>query len=95
MLYTQEKDPQKTICSLTDIRNYKMELRKQIDKKEEAIVSLWHDLFHKEETEPKTNTQRIAKMISLGAGAFDGAMLGWKLYRKFKYGKSLFSKKRK
>ena len=93
MPYTQDKDIQKPICSLTDIRNLKMGLRKQINEKENTISSLWHDLFHKEEIEPHTKAQKMTKLLSLGAGAFDGVMLGWKLYRKFKSGSALFSKK--
>lgn len=93
MPYTPDKDIQKPICSLTDIRNHKMELRKQISEKESAISSLWHDLFHKEDIEPRTKAQKMTKLLNLGVGAFDGVMLGWKLYRKFKSGSALFSKK--
>ena len=38
------------------------------------------DAFSKE----ASRGRRIASMISVGTGAFDGALLAWKLYRKFK-----------
>lgn len=81
--------------SLTDIREYKEELRKQIMQDEESISSKWYDLFHKEEAEPQNKAQKIARMVSLGTGVFDGAMLGWKLYRKYQEGAFIFGKKKK
>lgn len=81
--------------SLTDIRNYKEELRKQIKHDEENIAAKWDDLFHKEEVAPNGKAQKLARMLSLGTGVFDGVMLGWKLYRKYQEGSFLFGKKRR
>ena len=67
--------------SLSDIVAYKQQLREKIDKDEETIASKWNDLFHKEEEEPRNRAQKLARMVSLGTGVFDGALLGWKLYR--------------
>lgn len=80
--------------SLTDIRNYKEELRKQIKHDEESIAGKWDALFHKEEEIPRGKAQKLARMLSLGTGVFDGVMLGWKLYRKYQEGSFLFGKKR-
>ena len=76
--------------SLTDIREYKEELCKQIKQSESHIAESWNELFHKEEEIPKNKAQRLARMLSLGTGVFDGALLGWKLYRKYKEGALLF-----
>lgn len=80
--------------SLTDIREYKEELRKQIEHDESSIAAQWNDLFHKEEEVPQNRAQKLARMLSLGTGVFDGVMLGWKLYRKYQDGVSLFGKKK-
>ena len=71
--------------SLSDIVAYK-----QIDKDEETRASKWNDLFHKEEEEPRNRAQKLARMVSLGTGVFDGALLGWKLYRRYQEGAFLF-----
>lgn len=81
--------------SLTDIRDYKAELRKKIKRDEELIAGKWDDLFHREEDVPQNKTQRFARMLSLGTGVFDGMMLGWKLYRKYQDGALLFGKKKR
>lgn len=31
-----------------------------------------------------STSKRISSLMSMGAGALDGAILAWKLYRKFK-----------
>lgn len=81
--------------SLTDIREYKEELRKQIEQDENSIAARWDDLFHKEEDVPQNRAQKLSKMLSLGTGVFDGVMLGWKLYRKYQDGAFLFGKKKR
>lgn len=81
--------------SLNDIRQYKDELREQIKRDEEYIADKWDDLFHREEEPANSKAQRFARILSLGTGVFDGAMLGWKLYRKYQEGAFLFGKKNK
>ena len=76
--------------SLSDIVAYKQQLREKIDKDEETITSKWNDLFHKEDEEPRNRAQKLARMVSLGTGVFDGALLGWKLYRRYQEGAFLF-----
>lgn len=80
--------------TLNDIRDYKDELRQRIDANKENIEDLWHDLFHREEAPAKTKMQKLARMINLSSGMIDGALLGWKLYRKFQEG-AFSSKKRR
>ena len=72
--------------SLNDIRLRKEALRKSIEADEKKIKTLWNSLFTKPDAFSKeaSRGRRIASMISVGTGAFDGALLAWKLYRKFK-----------
>ena len=70
-----------TYSSLTEIR-----LRKDIQADDEKIKKLWQSLFTKPSALSKnaTPSSRMKSLFSIGAGAFDGAILAWKLYRKFK-----------
>ena len=72
--------------SLNDIRLRKEALRKSIEADDKKIKALWNSLFTKPDAFSKeaSRGRRIASMISVGTGAFDGALLAWKLYRKFK-----------
>lgn len=81
--------------SLDDIRAYKEELREQIRQDRDVISTKWNDLFHREEPAPQNKAQKIMKMLSMGTGGLDGAMLGWKLYRKYQEGAFLFGKRRR
>ncbi|WP_297220958.1 hypothetical protein [uncultured Prevotella sp.] len=86
---------ERSFSSLDDIRAYKEELREQIRQDRDVISTKWNDLFHKEEPAPQNKAQKIMKMLSLGTGVLDGAMLGWKLYRKYQEGAFLFGKRRR
>lgn len=68
---------------IIDIEARKEKLRKDIALKEEQIAKLWDETFHPvEDNTIKTPTQRILSYANTAAGVFDGAMLGWKLYRR-------------
>ncbi len=72
--------------SLDEIRRRKETLRNEIQEDDKKIKNLWEemsrpsDLFSKSASPSK----RITGLMSTGAALFDGAMLGWKLYRKFR-----------
>lgn len=72
--------------SLTEIRLRKELLRKDIEADEAKIKTLWKLLFTKPDALSKKASpgKRMQSLFSIGAGAFDGALLAWKLYRKFK-----------
>lgn len=72
--------------SLNEIRLRKELLRKDIDADDAKIKALWHSLFSKPDALAKNApaSKRLSSMLQIGAGAFDGALLAWKLYRKFK-----------
>ncbi len=72
--------------SIEEIRLRKAALLKDIEADSAKIEEKWHSLFKKPAalSKPTTASQRIAGLVSTGAGLLDGIMLGWKLYRKFK-----------
>ena len=71
--------------SLLAIRAKKTELRKQISEQEKEIKVLWNGLFHQEKSRmPQTPTQHFMSMASTGMSLIDGAIFGWKLYKKFR-----------
>ena len=72
--------------SLNEIRLRKELLRKDIEADDAKIKALWKSLFTKPDALSKKATpgKRMQSLFSIGAGAFDGALLAWKLYRKFK-----------
>lgn len=86
---------ERKFSSLDDIRVYKEELRERINRDRDAISTKWNELFHKEEPAPQNKAQKIMKMLSMGTGVLDGAMLGWKLYRKYQEGAFLFGKRKR
>lgn len=85
---------ERKFSSLDDIRLYKEELLEQIRQDRDVISTKWNDLFHRKEPVPQNKAQKIMKMLSMGTGVLDGAMLGWKLYRKYQEGAFLFGKRR-
>lgn len=91
MPFNSNNTEKPTYTSLAEIRMAKEQKLEEIRKDEETMRELWNDLFHKPESRlPSTPAQRIASLVSSGAGVLDGLILGWKLYRKFK-GSHLFS----
>ena len=70
--------------SLLAIRARKMQLNKEIHRSEQEIKTTWNTLFHpKKDPTPNTPTQRFLSLASSSVGLIDGALLGWKLYKKF------------
>ena len=72
--------------SLNDIRLRKAALRTSIEADDKKIKTLWNSLFTKPDAFKKdaSRGKRLQSMMSIGMGAFDGALLAWKLYRIFK-----------
>lgn len=70
--------------SLNDIRQRKNKLEGEIASQEKSMKQLWNNLFHtgNARTVP-TPSRRVQNLFTTGAGILDGALLGWKLYRKF------------
>ena len=73
------------INSLEELQARKDLLNAEIAKDDEQIKALWNSLFHKPEMMTSSSpAKRIASIVNTSAGIIDGAILGWKLYRKFK-----------
>lgn len=72
--------------SLNDLRLRKELLRKDIESDEKQMRKLWRSIFTRPQALSKqaSTSKRISSLISMGAGALDGAILAWKLYHKFK-----------
>ncbi len=72
--------------SLNEIRLRKELLRRDIEADDAKIKAFWNALFVRPDALSKkaTPSKRMQSLFSIGAGAFDGALLAWKLYRKFK-----------
>lgn len=78
-----------TYDTLDAIREHKLALNAELTAQEKKISTLWSDIFHKKQEHTTAGlipspTKRWSSFISTGAGIVDGALLGWKLYRKFK-----------
>ena len=71
--------------SLEDIRDRKDSLRDNIRGDEQQMRTLWNQLFApRQPLSALSPSKRISSVLTTGAGILDGAILGWKLYRKFK-----------
>lgn len=84
---TESKDIQtpKAYDSLEAISAHREALKKEIEKGNKELKEKWNDLFHpKERKVVKTRTQRLLSLANTGAGIIDGAIFGWKIYKKFK-----------
>ena len=78
-----EEEPLK-YQSLLAIHARKMQLNKEIQRSEQKIETTWDSIFHpKADPVPNTPAQRFLSLASSSVGLIDGALLGWKLYKKF------------
>ena len=77
---------QESYTSLHEIRQRKEQLRKQMNADEEKMKNMWRSLFAQQQQDLSSSSpsKRIFSIMQMGAGAVDGVILGWKLYRKFK-----------
>lgn len=81
-----KNNQEQELSSLAEIMLRKELVRKDIDADDEKIKTLWNSLFKKPDALSKSasTSKRISSLMSMGAGALDGAILAWKLYHKFK-----------
>ncbi len=72
--------------SLDDIRLRKETILDGIRDDGEKMQKQWNSLFRKPDALKKNQTpaRRVSSFFNMGAGMVDAALLGWKLYRKFK-----------
>ena len=72
------------IQTLEEIVLRKEMVLNELHNDDKKIQELWSSLFHVPDLSASTPTKRLTKFINIGAGALDGAILAWTLYRKFK-----------
>lgn len=78
---TTMPEMQRKYKTLKAISERKQQLLTGIRADHAQMDTLWKDLTSKHDQ--PTRGLRMADMLNTGAGIFDGAMLGWKLYRKY------------
>ncbi len=78
-------DEERVYHSIDDMRRRRKQLKKEIGATEKEISHLWRNLFHKHSRKgPVSRMGRIGSVVSTGVSVVDGALLVWKLYRRFK-----------
>ena len=72
--------------SLEDIRLQKEMLQTDLHQNEQQIALLWKELLKPTEAFQKnaSTSKRLIGLFNVGANILDGAILGWKLYKKFR-----------
>ncbi len=84
-----------TIDSLEVLTQYKSQLQAEMDTSEEQLATIWNEMFRSPTAEELNSpTKRIMATITSASALIDGALLGWKLYRRFGGALKLFSRKK-
>lgn len=68
--------------SLTELQLRKEQIRNALHKNQTDIGKKWKSLFEKPKMKSKKGFS-LASLLNTGAGALDGFLLAWKLYKKF------------
>jgi uncharacterized protein YlxW (UPF0749 family) len=80
-----ENENTQIYTTLRSIEERKLQLLKEIRKDNNQINKLRKQLFAKPTAlTGRKNRMSMQGLMSTGAGVFDGLLLAWKLYRKFK-----------
>lgn len=76
-----KNNQEQELSSLAEIMLRKELVQKDIDADDEKIKTLWNSLFKKPDALSKSasTSKRISSLMSMGAGALDGAILVRKL----------------
>lgn len=70
--------------TLSDIRLRKAQLQTELTRDTNRARGIWEGIVHPKKTAGKSRGKfSAASLITTGAGVLDGALLAWKLYRKF------------
>lgn len=69
--------------SLEELQRGKEQILEKIRKDSADFGSKWHSMFY-DNTASSKKGLNMSTLINTGAGLFDGFMLAWKLYKKFK-----------
>ncbi len=73
-----------SFTTLSQLSRRRREALHECATHERAIRHLWHGITHpRKQSAPQTTAQRIARIVNNGMFVVDGAVMAWKLYRKF------------
>lgn len=72
------------ISTIAQLKAQQEIVRAQLRTEQKEMRRQWDRLFRKGSKSPKTPTQRVLGFVAKGSTLFDGVVLGWKLYKKFK-----------
>lgn len=72
------------ISTISELKAQQEVVRAQLRTEEKELRRQWDSLFQKGKKMPKTPTERALGFFTKGSTLVDGAILGWKLYKKFK-----------
>ena len=90
---TDDGPPPHIYRTLDDIRQRKLELRRQLDNRGERINQLWSQVYVKREE--STRGQFLSSVISNSALAIDAFLMLRKLRRNYKSVSTLFKRSKK
>lgn len=68
--------------SISEISQKREQVLAEIRQDSKKMGLLWKDLFRNET--PRKKGINLASVLNMSTGLFDGFLLAWKLYRKFK-----------
>ncbi len=77
---------EKIYRSLTDLERRRRKLKSEILSRERVMTSLWRSIVHKKPHHKPLlgRGQRLTGLLTTGVSIIDGAVLAWRLYRKFR-----------
>lgn len=83
MMIENNMQPAAAYRSLVELQLRKEQIRNAIHKDNADISNKWRSLFKKSESKRKKGGLTLYSLVSTGAGALDGLLFAWKLYKKF------------
>jgi len=72
------------ISTIAELKAQEELVRAELRTEQKELRRQWDSLFRRGRKGPKTPTERALGFFSKGSSLLDGAILGWKLYKKFK-----------
>ena len=80
---SNDSQQQTSYGSLDELQLRKERILNEIRKNNNEIGQKWHSLFYNN-TPGRKKGLNMATIVNTGTGLFDGFMLAWKLYNKFR-----------
>lgn len=91
-----QKNINTPLDSLEQIMIEKENLRSEMSLHEQKMAEIWHATFREPTPEEQASpTKKAIAWVTASAGIIDGALLGWKLYKRFGAALKPFRSKKK